>query len=81
MLGKIKPNFQQNLFQTKLKDLVNFEPSFEKLAQALDWSKIELLSSKTCSKTKKTFIAIRITKVLSMLKAAFKKSDASLVKH
>ena len=42
MLGKIKPDNQQNLFQTRLTDLINLCHPFVKLAMELDWSKMEL---------------------------------------
>jgi IS5 family transposase len=35
MLGKIKPDFQQNLFQTRLTDLINLEHPLVKLANEL----------------------------------------------
>lgn len=35
MLGKIQPNFQQNLFQTRLTDLINLEHPLVKLAGEL----------------------------------------------
>ena len=41
MLGKIKPNFQQNLFQTRLSELINLGHPLVILAQELDWSKME----------------------------------------
>jgi IS5 family transposase len=41
MLGKIKPNFQQNLFQTRLLDLINLEHPLVKLVGELGWSKME----------------------------------------
>ena len=37
MLGKIKPDFQQNLFQTRLTDLINLAHPLVKLAGDLDW--------------------------------------------
>jgi IS5 family transposase len=41
MLGKIKPNFQQNLFQTRLTDLINLEHPLVKLAGEISWDKLE----------------------------------------
>jgi transposase, IS5 family len=41
MLGKLKPNFQQNLFQTRLTELINLKHALVKLALELDWSKME----------------------------------------
>lgn len=43
MLGKIKTNLQQNLFQTRLTDLINLGHTSVKLAGELDWSKMELM--------------------------------------
>ena len=41
MLGKIKPDLQQNLFQTRLIELINLGHPLVKLAQELDWNKME----------------------------------------
>ena len=41
MLGKIKPDLQQNLFKTRLIDLINLEHPLVKLADELSWDKME----------------------------------------
>ena len=42
MLGKIKPNFQQNLFKTRLTELLNLEHPLVKLSQEIAWDKMEI---------------------------------------
>ena len=42
MLGKIKPDFQQNLFKTRLTDLINPSHPLVKLAGEIFWDKMEL---------------------------------------
>jgi IS5 family transposase len=39
MLGKIKQDLQQNLFQTRLTELLNLEHPLVILAGEIDWSK------------------------------------------
>lgn len=41
MLGKIKSDLQQNLFQTRLVDLINLEHPLVKLAKEISWDKLE----------------------------------------
>lgn len=40
MLGIIKPNFQQDLFQTRLTDLINLGHPLVKLADQVVWDKM-----------------------------------------
>ncbi|WP_293872537.1 hypothetical protein [Flavobacterium sp.] len=42
MLGKIKPDSQQNLFKTRLTDLINLGHPLVKLADEVSWDKMEL---------------------------------------
>lgn len=42
MLGKIKSDFQQNLFKTKITDLISIEHPLVKLANELSWDKMGL---------------------------------------
>ena len=42
MLGKIKPDSQQNLFKTRLTDLINLGHPLVKLANEVSWDKMEL---------------------------------------
>ena len=42
MLGKIKPDFQQNLFKTRLTELLNLEHPLVKLSQEIAWDKMEI---------------------------------------
>ena len=42
MLGKIKSDSQQNLFKTRLTNLINLEHPLVKLADEISWDKMEL---------------------------------------
>jgi len=81
MLGKIKPNFQQNLFQTRLTDLINLVHPLVKLAQELDWNKMELEFQKLYSDQGRPSIPIRKIAGLLLLKEMFKESDESVVER
>lgn len=81
MLGKIKPNFQQNLFQTRLIDLINLEHPLVKLARELDWSKMELEFQNLYSEQGRPSIPIRKIAGLLLLKEMFKESDESVVER
>ena len=41
MLGKIREDLQQNLFKTRLTELINMEHPLVKLAQEISWDKME----------------------------------------
>jgi transposase, IS5 family len=81
MLGKIKPDIQQNLFQTRLTELINLGHPLVKLSQELDWSKMELEFEKLYSEQGRPSIAIRKIAGLLLLKAMFKESDESVVER
>lgn len=81
MLGKIKPNFQQNLFQTRLTDLINLGHPLVKLADEIDWSKMELEFQNLYSEQGRPSIAIRKIAGLLMIKEMFKESDESVVER
>jgi transposase, IS5 family len=81
MLGKIKPNFQQNLFQTRLTDLINLGHPLVKLATELDWSKMDLEFQNFYSEQGRPSIPIRKIAGLLMLKEMFKESDESVVER
>ncbi len=81
MLGKIKPNFQQNLFQTRLTDLINLEHPLVKLAGELDWSKMEFEFQNLYSEQGRPSIPIRKIAGLLLLKEMFKESDESVVER
>jgi IS5 family transposase len=81
MLGKIKPNFQQNLSQTRLLDLINLEHPLVKLAGELDWSKMEFEFQSLYSDQGRPSIPIRKIAGLLLLKEMFKESDESVVKR
>ena len=42
MLGEIKPDFQQDLFKTRLTSLINLEHALVKLSHEFSWDKMEL---------------------------------------
>jgi IS5 family transposase len=81
MLGKIKPNYQQNLFQTRLTDLINLGHPLVKLAQELDWSKMEFEFQNLYSEQGRPSIPIRKIAGLLLLKEMFKESDESVVER
>lgn len=81
MLGKIKPDFQQNLFQTRLTDLINLGHPLVKLAHELDWNKMELEFQKLYSYQGRPSIPIRKIAGLLLLKEMFKESDESVVER
>ncbi len=79
MLGKIKPDSQQKLFQTRLIDLINLEHPLVKLAQELDWLKIEAEFQHLYAEQGRPSIPIREIAGLLLLKEMFKESDESVV--
>lgn len=81
MLGKIKPDFQQNLFQTRLTDLINLAHPLVKLAGDLDWSKMEIEFQNLYSQQGRPSIPIRKIAGLLLLKEMFKESDESVVER
>ena len=81
MLGKIKPNFQQNLFQTRLTDLINLGHPLVKLANEVAWNKMELEFENLYSEQGRPSIAIRKIAGLLLLKEMFKESDESVVER
>jgi transposase, IS5 family len=81
MLGKIKPDNQQHLFQTRLTELINLEHALVKLAGELDWSKMDLEFQSLYSEQGRPSIPIRKIAGLLMLKELFKESDESVVER
>jgi IS5 family transposase len=81
MLGKIKSNFQQNLFQTRLTDLINLEHPLVKLAKEISWDKLEFEFQKLYSDQGRPSIPIRKIAGLLLLKEMFKESDESVVER
>lgn len=81
MLGKIKPDFQQNLFQTRLTDLINLGHPLVKLADEVAWDKMELEFQNLYSDQGRPSIPIRKIAGLLMIKEMFKESDESLVER
>ena len=81
MLGKIKPDFQQNLFQTRLLELINMRHPLVILTQEIDWQKMEFEFKSLYSDQGRPSIAIRKIAGLLMLKAMFNESDESVVER
>lgn len=81
MLGKIKPNYQQHLFQTRLTELINLEHPLVKLAQQIDWEKMEVELQNLYSTQGRPSIAIRKIAGLLMLKQMFNQSDELVVER
>jgi IS5 family transposase len=79
MLGKLKPDFQQNLFQTRLTDLINLNHPLVKLSKEISWDNLEFSLSDLYSTQGRPSVAIRKIAGLLILKEMFKKSDESVV--
>ena len=81
MLGKIKPDLQQNLFKTRLTDLINPGHPLVKLADEIPWDKMELEFQNLYSHQGRPSIPIRKIAGLLLLKEIFKESDESVVER
>lgn len=81
MLGKIKSDSQQNLFKTRLTDLINLGHPLVKLADEVSWDKMELEFKSLYSNQGRPSIPIRKIAGLLMLKEMFKESDESVVER
>ena len=81
MLGKIKPNNQQNLFKTRLTDLINLGHPLVKLAKEISWEKMELEFQNLYSEQGRPSIPVRKIAGLLLLKEMFKESDESVVER
>ncbi|WP_326983188.1 hypothetical protein VUJ46_01170 [Chryseobacterium sp. MYb264] len=55
MLGKIREDLQQNLFKTRLTELINMEHPVVKLAGEISWDKMESEFEKIIFRKRKTF--------------------------
>ena len=81
MLGKIKPDLQQNLFKTRLTELINMDHALVKLSNEIDWDKMEQEFEKLFSTQGRPSVAIRKVAGLLLLKEMFKESDESVVER
>jgi IS5 family transposase len=81
MLGKIKRNNQQNLFKTRLTDLINLGHPLVKLADEVSWDKMEFEFQNLYSEQGRPSIPIRKIAGLLLLKEMFKESDESVVER
>lgn len=59
MLGRIEPDFQQNLFKTRLADLINLGHLQVKLSQKISWDKMEVEFQNLYSEQERASIPIR----------------------
>ena len=81
MLGKITPDLQQNLFKTRLTELINMEHPLVKLAGEISWEKMESEFEKLFSQSGRPSIAIRKIAGMLLLKEMFKESDETVVER
>jgi len=81
MLCKIKPDSQQNLFKTRLTDLINLGHPVVKLAQEISKAKMEAEFKNLYSEQGRPSIPIRKIAGMLLLKEMFKESDESVVEH
>lgn len=81
MLGKIKPDNQQNLFKTRLTDLINLGHPLVKLANEVSWDKLELEFQNLYSEQGRPSIPLRKIAGMLLLKEMFKESDESVVER
>lgn len=81
MLGKIKQDLQQNLFKTRLTELINIDHPLVKLAHEISWDKIEAEFEGLFSKEGRPSIAVRKIAGMLLLKEMFKESDESVVER
>jgi len=81
MLGKIKPDFQQNLFKTRLTELINPLHPLVKLAGEISWDKLESEFESLYSSQGRPSIPVRKIAGLLLLKEMFNQSDESVVER
>ena len=81
MLGKINTDLQQNLFKTRLTELINMGHPIVKLARELSWDKMLVEFRKLYSDQGRPSISIRKIAGMLMLKQMFKESDDSVVER
>ncbi len=81
MLGKLKPNSERDPFQTRLTGLINIAHPLVKLAQELDWAKMESSFQHLYSSQGRPSIPIRKIAGMLLLKEMFKQSDESVVER
>jgi transposase, IS5 family len=81
MLGKIKSDSQQNLFKTRLTELINLGHPLVKLANEVSWDRMELEFQNLYSEQGRPSIPIRKIAGLLLLKEMFKESDESVVER
>lgn len=60
MLEKIKLDLQQNLFKTRLTDLINLAHPLVKLAQEISWDTMESKFKELYSEHGRPYIPIRV---------------------
>ena len=81
MLGKIKADFQQNLFKIRLTDFIDLAHPLVKLAGELSWDEMEQKFENLYSEQGRPSIPIRKIAGLLLLKEMFNESDESVVER
>lgn len=81
MLGKIATTPQQDLFKTRLTDLINLSHPLVKLADEFSWDTIESAFEGLYSEKGRPSIPIRKIAGLLLLKSMFNESDESVVER
>jgi IS5 family transposase len=74
-----KPDFQKNLFKTRLKDLINTEQPLVKLADKVSWDKMEIEFRNLYSIQRSPSIPIIKIAGLLLLKKRFNESEESVL--
>lgn len=81
MLGKIKEDFQQYLFETRLTELINLAHPLVKLTEEINWLSMEDEFKDLYSEQGRPSIPIRKIGGLLMLKSMFNESDESVIER
>ena len=81
MLGKIKVDFQQNLFKMRLTDFIDLAHPLVKLAGEISWDGMEQKFENLYSEQGRPSIPIRKIAGLLLLKEMFNESDESVVER
>lgn len=81
MLGKTKPDLQQDMFKTRLTALIDLGHPLVKLAHEMAWEKIELEFTSLYSPQGRPSIPVRKIGGMLLLKHMFKESDESVVER
>lgn len=81
MLGKLKPDFQQNLFKIRLTDFIDLSHPLVKLAGEISWDRMEQEFKDLYSDQGRPSIPVRKIAGLLLIKEMFNESDESVVER